>query len=412
MKTLKHIWVIILLQMINHGAMAQSLDIGGFIDSYHAVRLQEPYDFMSSRSRLRTEIKGIKGNSSFYASINANVNYLLPERTFFELREAYLEYAGRNWDLRAGRQIIIWGVSDGIRITDIIAPMDFTEFLARDYDDIRMPVDAMKLRLFNNNLKLELVFIPVFQSFIYPTDPLNPWNIFPVSEEGPEIIIRPALTPETTLAKSEFGGRFSFFLSGIDMSLVSLYTWNKLPVFSTSLSEGMDTSFLQPEHHRLLMTGIDLSTTLGPLVLRGEAAHFTGEYHPTDLNGSSNYLISRDVIRTLLGLDWYPGNDWTLTGQLSYTNILKYCGELSCERSNVLATLGISRKLLRSTFTLSTFAYVDISTKGFFSRTSLDYSLSDPIRLSAGVDLFGGDGGMFGIYQDNSEVWIKVKYSF
>lgn len=412
MKTLRYISTIILLLIISHGAQAQSLEFGGFIDSYHAVRLQDPFDFMSSRSRLRGEIRGMKGNSSFYTSINANFNYLLPEQTYLELREAYLEYAGANWDLRAGRQIIIWGVSDGIRITDIIAPMDFTEFLARDYDDIRMPVDAMKLRFFNNSVKLELVFIPVFQSFIYPTDPENPWNIFPESKGGPSLVITPAQTPETTLSNSEIGGRFSFFLSGIDMSLSTLYTWNKLPVFSTSFSEGMDTNFLIPEHHRLFMTGLDLSTTLGSLVLRGEAAYFKGEYYPTDLNGSSNHLISRDVIRSLLGLDYYPGNEWTLTGQLSYTRILKYCEEMSCKQDNILATLGISKKLLRSTLSISTFGYMDLSNKGFFNRTSLDYSLSDPIHLCAGVDLFGGDGGMFGVYKDNSEVWIKVKYSF
>ena len=196
------------------------------------------------------------------------------------------------------------------------------------------------------------------------------------------------------------------------MSLVSLYTWNKLPVFSTSFSEGNDTTFLLPEHHRLFMAGLDLSATIGSLVVRGEGAYFKGENYPSDFIGSSNYLISRDVIRTLLGLDWYPGGEWTLTGQLSYTSILKYCEELSCEQHNVLATLGISKKLLHSTLLLSTFGYMDLSNKGFFNRTSIDYSLSDPIHLCAGVDLFGGDGGMFGVYKDNSEVWVKVKYSF
>lgn len=412
MKAIKYISVLLLFQGIALAVLPQTLDLGGFIDSYHAVRMQNPFDFMSSRSRLRAELRAIQGNSSLYASINANHNYLLPNRTFIELREAYFDYAGNFWDLRAGRQIIIWGVSDGIRITDIIAPMDFTEFLARDYDDIRMPVDAMKLRFFNNNVKMELVFIPVFQSFIYPTDPRNPWNIFPVSEGGPELVIRPANTPPATLGNSEFGARFSAFFSGIDVSLVSLYTWNKLPVFSTLVSGDMDTTYLVPEHHRLFMNGFDLSITLGALVLRGEGAYFTGEYYPTDLNGTSNDLVTRDAIRYLVGLDWYAGNEWTITGQLSQTHILKYSQDMSCQRSNVLATLGVSRKLLRSTLSLSTFGYVDLSNKGFFNRTSLDYSLSDPVHLSAGVDLFGGDGGMFGIYKDNSEVWIKVKYSF
>ena len=412
MTTIRHIALLSLLMTLPFSGKSQSLDFGGFIDSYHAVRLQDPHDFMSSRSRLRTEITGVKGNSSFHASLNANHNYLLPDRTFLELREAYLDYAGINWDLRAGRQIIIWGVADGIRITDIIAPMDFTEFLAREYDDIRMPVDALKLRYFNKSMKFELVFVPVFQSFIYPTDPRNPWNVFPEVEGGPELVLAPARKPESCLRNSEIGGRFSVFLSGMDLSLVSLYTWNKFPVFRTDFSEAMDTTYLFPEHHRMFMAGLDLSTTLGCLVIRGEGAYFSGEHYPSEINGDPNYLISRDVVRYLLGLDWYPGGEWTLTAQLSGTNILKYCSEMDCEPYNLLATLGISKKLLHSTLTASSFVYMDLTNKGFFNRTSVDYSLSDPIHLCAGVDLFGGDGGMFGIYQDNSELWIKIKYSF
>ena len=85
---------------------------------------------------------------------------------------------------------------------------------------------------------------------------------------------------------------------------------------------------------------------------------------------------------------------------------------MECERNHLLSTLGISRKLLRSTLTLSSFVYMDLTSVGFFNRTGAEYSLSDQIRLSAGVDLFGGDGGMFGMYGDNSECWIKMKYTF
>ena len=124
MKTAPYIVTMALFLSASCCLSAQKLDFGGFIDSYHAVRLQDPFDFMSSRSRFRGEVRGMKGNSSFYASLNANHNYMLPDRTFIELREAYLDYAGTGWDLRAGRQIIIWGVADGIRITDIISPME------------------------------------------------------------------------------------------------------------------------------------------------------------------------------------------------------------------------------------------------------------------------------------------------
>jgi hypothetical protein len=290
--------------------------------------------------------------------------------------------------------------------------MDFTEFLAREYDDIRMPVDALKVRAFKNNIKGEFVFVPVFQSFIYPTNPDNPWSIIPETAGGPQMIIGSPKQPEALLRNSEVGARISFYLSGFDVSVSSLYTWNKMPAFRTSLSAGLDTTLLVPEHHRLAMTGIDFSKPLGSLVVRGEGAFFSGELIPTKMEGLSNHLKASSVVRYLVGIDWYPGYDWTVTGQFSHTAILGFDHMLEGEQHHLLATLGISKNVLRSTLSLSTFGYVDLSYQGYFNRTSLEYSLSDQIRLAAGIDLFGGDGGMFGMYQDNSEVWIKVKYSF
>ena len=412
MKKIWHIWLVTVLLLCPMLVPGQKLELGGFIDSYHAVRLQDPYDFMSSRSRFRGEIRGVKDRSAVFVSMNANHHNLLPELTFLELREGYLEYAGRNWDLRAGRQIIIWGVSDGIRITDIIAPMDFTEFLAREYDDIRMPVDGLKIRAFKNNFKCELVFVPVFQQFIYPVNPDNPWSILPDAGEGTVITLAEAREPEALLKNSEVGGRISFYLSGVDLSLVSLYTWNKMPVFKTELSPGMDSTILIPEHHRMLMNGIDFSKPIGSLVIRGEGALFSGEGYTCKLQGMSSELVRKQVVRYLVGVDWYPGNDWTVTGQFSHTTILQFEERMDCDRDNLMATLGISWKTLRGTLNFSAFGYMDLINKGFFNRTGIEYTLSDQIHLGAGVDLFGGDGGMFGLYKDNSEAWIKVKYSF
>lgn len=412
MKATGVLFSMILLLAMPGGAAGQHLNLGGFMDSYHAVRLQEPYDFMSSRSRFRAEIRGEKDRSGFFVSLNANHHNLLPERTFIELRELYLEYAGQNWDLRAGRQIIIWGVADGMKITDIISAMDLTEFLAREYDDIRMPVDALKFRAFRNNFKVEMVFIPVFNASVIPVSPENPWSVLPASTDGPVVVLGEAVKPENRLSNSEIGGRASFYFSGFDVSVASLYTWNKFPVFRNELTSGMDTLAMHPEHHRLTMVGIDLSKPLGSLVIRGEAGYFSGEHFPTEMEGKASMLVRKPVIRFLAGIDWYPGSGWTLTGQYAHTCILNFENDLDCNAHTFLATLGISKKLLNSTLSLSTFGYVDLTNLGFFNRTGLDYSLSDQIHLCLGIDLFAGEGGMFGTYADNSEIWIKVKYSF
>ncbi len=399
------------LLFTSSGLSAQTMDFSGFIDSYHAVRLSSPNDFMSSRSRLRAEMKANSGNSWLFASLNANHNYLLPSRTFIELREAYFDYTAKNWDLRIGRQIILWGVSDGLRITDLISPLDLTEFLAQDYDDIRMPVDAIKWRYMDNVIKLELVYVPIFQTYIIPDDPENPWSITYPSD-GPEIFIAPAIKPEKSLKNSEVGGRLSFYLPGFDISVSGLYTWNKLPVYERNFTSAHDTLILVPKHHRYSMVGLDFSRPQGSFVIRSEGAMYSAEPMSTDLLNQHNPVLKKTTMNYLVGLDWYPGSNWTLTGQFSQKLILLWEDQIEDPKNTMLATLGITRKLFRSTLSASAFGYIDLTNKGLFARTTLDYSLSDQIHLITGLDIFHGDAGIFGAYKNNSEFFIKAKYNF
>ena len=58
-----------------------------------------------------------------------------------ELAEAYLDgRVSRFLDLKAGRQIVVWGRSDNIRITDVLNPLDSREPGMTDIEDLRLPV--------------------------------------------------------------------------------------------------------------------------------------------------------------------------------------------------------------------------------------------------------------------------------
>ena len=387
------------------------LDFTGFVDTYHAVRSKSPYDFMSSRTRFRGELKMLKGNSYFFTSFNAMYNSILKSQTGIELREAFFEYSTSSWDLKAGRQIVIWGVADGMRITDIISPMDMTEFLARDYDDIRIPVNAIRLRLLKPKMRFELVYVPVPSFFIIPDEAENPWAVFP-KDGNPVFDINMDNKPNLELDNSEVGARFSFFLPGADFSVCALHTWNKMPVFSRSYSSNDDTVFVKAHYYRLNMIGFDFSIPKGEFVFRGEAAYYIGEARELDDEIINTEPIKKNSLNWLLGIDWYPGNDWTITVQYSHKFITNYIDILQEKENIVLSTAGITKKLFRSTLSVSTFAYVDISNGGFFDRSSIDYALSDEIHLLIGYDWFYGNKGMFGLYKDNSEYWFKAKYSF
>jgi uncharacterized protein DUF1302 len=289
------------------------LDFTGFVDTYHALRSQSPNYFMSSRSRFRGELKMLNGKSYFFTSFNAVHNSILKSQTGIELREAFFEYSAKSWDFKAGRQIVNWGVADGMRITNIISAMNMTEFLAQDYDDIIMPVNAIKLRWVKPKMNFELIYVPIPTFSIMPYEAENPWSVFPTSG-NPVFDINMDNKPELTLENSEYGARFSFFLSGIDFSVSALHTWNKMPVFTRSMSPNFDTVFIKGNHYNLDMLGLDFSLPKGQFVFRGEGAYYMGEFH----EANNSIPIKNNSLNWLIGIDWYPGNDWTVTAQYSH----------------------------------------------------------------------------------------------
>ena len=372
--------------LIPRSASAQdedSLRVGvkGFVDTYHAVRTEAPNDWMSSRTRVRGEVTLEKGNAGAFVSANLVHNAILKDRSGFQLREAYAYYSDDHWDVRAGRQIITWGVADALRLTDIISPMDYTEFLAQDYDDIRIPVGGLRLRYSREKWSFEAVAIPVSSFFELPTDAENPWSVgpMPIGDE-----------PRHRLCNMEYGGRLSFFLSGIDFSLSALHTWNKMPVVCGGMGQ----------YRRMTMLGADCSLPLGRFVLRGEFAEYLDE-------AQNQFSIRSSSTNALLGIDWYAGNDWSLSAQYAH----KYVSS-GDHRNSGLATLRISKDLLRNTLALQSFAYIDVTNGGIYNRLSADYALNDQLHAILGYDYFHADRGSFTVYDHNSEVFVKLKYSF
>lgn len=364
-----------------------SLHVGikGFVDTYHAVRLEKPNDWMSSRSCVRGEVTIEKGHAGAFVSANLIHNAILKDRSGFQLREAYAYYSDNNWDIRAGKQIITWGVADALRLTDIISPMDYTEFLAQDYDDIRIAVGGLRVRFSRDTWSLEAVAVPVNSFYDLPTDDKNPWSV------GPVLIDK---EPKQRLSNMEYGGRLSVFLSGVDFSLSALHTWNKMPVLCNGIGV----------YRRMTMLGADVSVPVGKFVIRGEIAEYLDEAQSTFV---AKEAPRASTTNALVGVDWYAGNDWSLSAQYAH----KYVA-FGDNRNSGLATFRISKDLLHSTLKLQSFAYVDVTNGGIYNRLSADYAMNDQLHAILGYDLLHADKGMFAIYKKNSELFLRLRYNF
>ena len=154
----------------------------------------------------------------------------------------------------------------------------------------------------------------------------------------------------------------------------------------------------------MTMLGADLSVPVDKFVIRGELAEYLDEAQSA--NGVKDMPRAAST-NGLIGIDWYAGNDWSLSAQYAHKYVA--WGE---HRNTGLATFRLSKELLHNTLTLQSFAYVDVTNGGIYNRLSGDYALNDQLHAIVGYDYFHADRGMFTVYDKNSEVFLKLKYSF
>ncbi len=107
-------------------------------------------DLMKFENSARIFMNGYFGEeSSWHADLNfiydsegANDDYkgykLYTQHDY--LRELYLDTYFGEWSLRLGKQQVVWGTADGIKLLDIINPTDFRELNQNAMEDSRIPI--------------------------------------------------------------------------------------------------------------------------------------------------------------------------------------------------------------------------------------------------------------------------------
>ncbi|MCG8618337.1 MAG: hypothetical protein MI802_19140 [Desulfobacterales bacterium] len=388
-------------------AQAPETVFGGFLESRHSIQIQSPNDTLASATMARLEMTAYWEKATLFTAADLEENHLLGEESGVSLHEGYLDLISGNLSIRTGRQIIIWGQADGIRITDNISPLDYSEYITRDFDELRLGVDAVNMNYAGDMGNLQFIWIPFYRAGVLPAGD-SPWHI----DTGNSRTVLPAEEPDNSLSNSEAAVKYALYLPGADLALSYFYTWADYPAY-TPLADGNGDLTLQPEYYRRHIFGADFSKPFGNFVFRAEAAWFHGNKIASATQNTAP--VKKDRIKWLGGLDWYPGNNWTLSAQYSRSRILNPdTDEGLAERTRQdIATLNLSKDLLREKLTLSALIYLDPDIGDSLTRLSSEYQIMDDLSIFFGSDLFFGDReGSFGQYKDNTQVWTKIKYYF
>jgi hypothetical protein len=325
-----------------------------------------------------------------------------------------MDIYSKKLDLRIGKQQIVWGQADGVFITDIVSPLNLTEFLLWGFDEIRQGVTAVKAKYYpHQDHNLEFVWIPVFTPAILPKE----GSIWRSQQEfpAPPTFDSSKVKIPGSLENSQLFLRYSISKSAIDLQLIGAYTWDATAALHVQKQftpgTGLTGITITPEHHRLAMGGGNFSTTVLDFVLRGEAAYYSGKYFQTADATTKDALTQKNYLNYVIGLDRTLGN-WKLSSQFIQKAIFDYEEQMTDDEVDNLMTVLVSRTLMREQLRLELFSYVGLNNEDALVRIRGFYFPYDGLGIELGTNLFLGNQGFFGKYHDNSMVYTRIKYSF
>ena len=318
-----------------------------------------------------------------------------------DIGEAYVQ--GRlfdDLDIRVGRQVVVWGKSDNIRVTDILNPLDVRLPGLTDIEDLRLPATMTRLDYFVGDWNLSAIAVheirfdktPVFGSdFFTAPAPLPPRDDL---EEG--------------FDDQEYAVALNGIFPGWDLSLYGAY------VFDDRAHLQLTPDGLRRRHSRLAMGGLAANAALGNWLLKGEAAYFDG----IEFFAEPGETFAR--LDVLAGVEYSGFRDTTLSFEVANRHLFGFAPALEASpdaasedefETAVRLTQSYLNDTLQVTLVASTFG--PLGQNGGLQRLQLSYDWTDSVEFTVGiVNYMSGDDRRFSGVGDNDRLFAEIEYQF
>jgi len=394
---------------------------------------------MLLRNRLRFDASFDQGPLTGYLSLDVKNDRLnLGIESEITLREAYVDLYFNRADFRIGKQQVVWGKADGLFINDIVCPLNMRMFLLQDFDNIRMALSMVKANLYLGEWTLEGLWISEFEPWKFaepgsdwafqlgPPDTI--WTVIPSPPESymvPNIIHmgEPSL-PKTSLKNSEVGAKISSFILGTDITILLLDGFNDHPVAQLdSFVAGIEKidSYFTPFYYRSRMYGLNFSRSIFSMVVRGEVGYYSDRCFP-DFDAELRYSVS-DFFQGMIGLDMTGPFNIGISVQGIRQQIMDYQSSMEDDEVGLMASILVRGSFWRESATAMVLGILDLSDMELKSqdfggtaglvRFLFDYRWVDGLTFTLGTDMmWGRNNSIFGQFENNDNLFFKVKYHF
>ena len=337
------------------------------------------------------------------------------ERVDVELREAYIDTEIGSTFLRVGKQQVVWGQADGLKVLDVLNPQAFREFILDDFEDSRIPLWMVNAEIPVGEAFLQLLWIPdnTYDDIPEPgaTFAFSSPLIVPEVPPGVPVTVLPLDRPDDFFGDSDFAAKFSVFVGGWDLSLNYAYHYFDRPVVRREISPA--GVIVRQEYERTHLLGGTFSNVFGDFTLRGEVGFSSDRFFLTDDTSDADGVIHSGELSYVLGLDYQGWRDWFVSAQVFQSIITDSAPGLIRDRVDTSATLLVRRDFMNEALQAEVLLIQSVNDGDGVVQASLEYEWRTNIRLKVGADIFYGKSqGIFGQFKKKDRVTMGFEVGF
>jgi hypothetical protein len=390
------------------GAQAE-LSVSGFLQQNTAFNASganpdgRHYKWLEERGQLKLD--ATSGGWRGYFKADGAVDHL-GRGWQTEVREAYVDYSGGDFDVRVGRQIVTWGLGDLVFVNDVFPKDHEALFAGRPLDYLKRGVDAVKLGAYPKLASFDLVLAPSFRESRIPD--ARRFHLF-----DPMASVTNRATERR--GRGEWALRAYRDLAGYDAALYLYRGFQRTPSMRPdNLAAPTRITFFYPE---LSVYGASLSGRAGPGVLSLEAAY----YDSREDRAGTDFTVPNSQTRLLAGYQLQPWEDFSLTLQYYAERMHDYGAYRSAlppgfpeeDRWSRSVSARATRFFLHQTLRLSVYVSYNASNGDYFFNPELRYSFSDRVWGAVGANALGGKPwGPFGQLSRDDNFYLQLRYEF
>ncbi len=369
-------------------------------------QVSDAVDFRISGSAYRDKAYDYEDGYAYSAD---EINEM---RTRFELRDFYLESRLEDLYIKLGNQIVAWGVSENLRIGDLVNTQNQYTFGQEDIEDLRLQVPALQLSYPLGEWTLDGVV--AFDAGTHDVARAGDEFDQLIRFRQPGIVLSEIAAEEDAeyffRASSHYSnGDFSVVLADVNQNEFSLRDIALLPDSSALVSLQQD---------RMQAIAAYTSWATGSWLLFGETGwHLDKALFVADpfthhaQNGSTP--IEKTQWLSAAGIEYNGFRNLTLTFEADFVRTLDHDARLSVDEEE----FGFSGRILWNTLNnrlqlLSVFSRLP-GNEGDAFRLSLDYDWSDNLELGLLWVAYDAkpDTRLFD-YRHNDIFQLQFTYSF